>query len=224
MYESKATSTEKCLAYAFADHLNCVTLDCWPAQSTLAGLLGAKSVKTVQRAARGLASCGLVAITVRMDGKPGFRYAPTFLSSDKDKPVRKDGQPYPEVADTDGRESTSHIQSESSSTSSSVRWVGRDSQLCGSFNRHQRGAVEIAVAALLGPNGLDLLSRLAALDDGIIDRLCQAHAAGALGRRELAAARLAAEQLNSSSARPLASHSPSLAGRASDVSRRGAPR
>src|SRR4051812_449650 len=30
MYGSVATSTEKCFAYAVADHLNCVTLDAWP--------------------------------------------------------------------------------------------------------------------------------------------------------------------------------------------------
>src|SRR5437588_8825339 len=54
MYGTVATSTEKCFAYAVADHLNCVTLDAWPGQARLAQLLGFKSVKTIQRAAAAL--------------------------------------------------------------------------------------------------------------------------------------------------------------------------
>ena len=54
MYETTASSTEKCFAYAVVDHLNCVTLDCWPSQLRLAKLLDFKAEKTLQRAARGL--------------------------------------------------------------------------------------------------------------------------------------------------------------------------
>src|SRR5262245_5857641 len=54
MYESPATSTQKCLAYAVSDHLNCVTLDAWPGLIGLSRRLGFQHVKTLRRAARGL--------------------------------------------------------------------------------------------------------------------------------------------------------------------------
>ena len=41
---------------------------------------------------------------------------------------------------------------------------------------------------------MEVLARLAAIDDAIVDRLCRAWAKGVLGERDLAAARLAAEQ------------------------------
>src|SRR4029077_16909568 len=67
MYSSDASSTEKCLAYAVFDHLNCVTLDCWPAQRRLAELLGFESVKTIQRAAAGPEDKGR--LVLRGDGR-----------------------------------------------------------------------------------------------------------------------------------------------------------
>ena len=39
MYETDVSSTAKCLAYAVSDHLNCVSLDCWPSQARLGQLL-----------------------------------------------------------------------------------------------------------------------------------------------------------------------------------------
>src|SRR5260370_24043390 len=120
MYETRATSTEKCFAYLIADHLNCVTLDCWPAQSTVAILLGVESLKTVQRAARGLEAHGYITMKPRGAGSTGYRYAPTFLSEDMDKPVAKSGQSSPELVDTAVGESSSDIRLQSSSTSSSV--------------------------------------------------------------------------------------------------------
>jgi hypothetical protein len=51
------------------------------------------------------------------------------------------------------------------------------------------------LAAMLGKNGMSILGRLASYDDAIVDRLCRAHAERRLGERELAAARLAAEQM-----------------------------
>jgi hypothetical protein len=47
---------------------------------------------------------------------------------------------------------------------------------------------------MLGDGGIELLFKLGAIDDAIVERLCRAHAAGALGERELIAARLAAQQ------------------------------
>jgi hypothetical protein len=48
---------------------------------------------------------------------------------------------------------------------------------------------------MLGDEGIEVLARLGAIDDSIIERLCRSYAAGALGPRELIAARLAAEQV-----------------------------
>jgi hypothetical protein len=59
----------------------------------------------------------------------------------------------------------------------------------------ERGAIEIKISEMIGPNGLDVLTRLAAMDDAIVDRLCRAYAAGEVGERELVAARLAAQQM-----------------------------
>jgi hypothetical protein len=47
---------------------------------------------------------------------------------------------------------------------------------------------------MLGPDGMKVLEILNELDDRIVDRLCGAYVEGMLGERELAAARLAAEQ------------------------------
>ena len=105
MQDPSATSTQKCLAYAIADYLNCVTLDCWPAQPTLARILGHKSVKTVQRAARGLATLRLITLKHDASGKAGCRYAPVLWPEDMDKPVPKNGHRSPEIVDTNDRES-----------------------------------------------------------------------------------------------------------------------
>src|SRR5262245_20863316 len=87
MYESLATSTQRCFAYLVADHLNCVTLDCWVGQLRVARLLGWRSIKTVQRAAGSLARLELLALRRCGKGKTNLRYAPVFLPSDWDKPV-----------------------------------------------------------------------------------------------------------------------------------------
>ena len=61
--------------------------------------------------------------------------------------------------------------------------------------RRQRGSYEAELAKMLGNDGFGILERLSEHDDDIIERLCQAHADGKLGKRELAAARLAADQM-----------------------------
>jgi hypothetical protein len=63
-----------------------------------------------------------------------------------------------------------------------------------SFERQRRGAIEVKLAEMFGPHGLDVLARLSAIDDAIIERLCQACVDGVLSERDLAAARLAAKQ------------------------------
>jgi hypothetical protein len=194
MYQSLASSTEKCFAYAVADHLNCVTLDAWPSQTRVAQHLGFKCTKTVQRAAGGLAALDM--LVVRTCGQHYVRYAPVFLPCDEDKDtfVRPSGQIGPSRRDTDVHESLLLIHPKLSDPTGSSEGSKHTRRNRAPFRRSQRGAIEIKVAAMLGDEGMEILSRLGSIDDTIIDRLCRAHVAGALGERELLAARLAAKQ------------------------------
>lgn len=192
MYESSASSTQKCFAYAVAEHLNCVTLDCWPSQARLVALLGFQSAKTLQRAARGLERIGV--LVIKGGGRAGYRYEPVFLATDGDKIVSVSRQTSPDDPDKSVRESLLQIHS-----TSVPRAAATKETLFGSdqppYERRQRGAIELEIAKILGPNGFDILGRLSRLDDTIVERLCRAHALGALGDRELMAAKLAAEQV-----------------------------
>jgi hypothetical protein len=193
MYETSASSTGKCFAYSVADHLNCVTLDCWAGTPRLVLLLGCKCTKTPQRAARELQRLGV--LTIKHCGPGRYRYAPTFLAIDSDKIVRARGQTCPPTRDRNVDESLLSILPKSSS-STAVASKGSNGTPCAvsGYDRRQRGIIEISLASRLGPDGINILSRLAAIDDAIIDRMCRAHAAGMIGEPELAAARLAAEQ------------------------------
>ena len=201
MYDARLTSTEKCLAYLIADHLNCVTMDCWPAQPTIATLLGVMSLKTVQRAARGLQAHGYIALKPRAEGAAGYRYAPIFLSEDLDKRVRESGQSRPEAADTVGGESSSDIRCKSSPTSSSGIAQANSASSGLRYHPAERGKVELLLANWLGRDGINLLVCLSSIDDAIVERLCRAFVESSLTRRELDAARLAAEHYRSASVR-----------------------
>lgn len=189
MQHPSAKSTQKCLAYVIADYLNCVTLDCSPAQPTLARALGHKSIKTVQRAARGLAMLRLITLKHDATRRAGWRYAPVFCPEDMDKPVPKSGQRGPAIVDTNDRESFLNIHTKSCSTEEAAERSMRASSPRPLFNPKKRGAIEIKLAEMIGANGLDVLVRLASIDDAILERLCRAYAEGALGERDLAAAR-----------------------------------
>jgi hypothetical protein len=193
MYQSEATPFQKSLAYAIADHLNCVTLDCWPAQLTLCRLLGGVCTKTLQRASSGLAALGLITIS----RGAGIRYAPVFQLGDEDKPVQKGGQISPNVEDTDVRESFLEIHLTSDSTAAVPASGRRGSAEGRKYRRSERGKVEIELAKFLGSDGFEILARLSSINDAIVERLCRAFACGQLGDRELMAARLAAEQVRS---------------------------
>jgi hypothetical protein len=194
MYSPDATSTQKCLAYAIADHLNCVTLDCWPGQLRLTQLLGRKSSKTVQRSAGRLQE--MSAIMIRRIGKgDACRYAPVFLPGDEDENVLKKGHSCPELGDTDVHQSFLEIHLRSDSTAAEGRHSEKGRPKAPPFRRAQRGGLEIEVAKMLGPDGMRILGVLGELDDRIIDRLCGAYVECTLGEGELAAARLAAGQV-----------------------------
>ena len=186
MYDDQVTSSQKCLAYAISDHLNCVTLDCWPSQERLAKLLKFESTKTIQRTARGLASAGFIVIR-RSNGRAVYRYAPIFIPSDGDKLVPTGRRPSPLQADNLVRESLLVIQPRPVPTAAVAATTRPAMQ--------RRGTYELAIAEMLGSDGMEILSRLSMLDDAHVERLCQAHESGALGPRELAAARLAAQQI-----------------------------
>jgi hypothetical protein len=193
MYETTASSTAKCLAYAISDHLNCVTLDCWPGQLRLTQLLGRKSTKTPTRTARELEELGL--LTLKRDHRNRLRYAPVFVPVDQNNSDAAVANICPASADKNGGESflpnPSNL-SASKGESSEGRVCDRE---LSKYNPRQRGAIEIQIAALLGRDGMGILGRLGWYDDAIVDRLCRAYAEGTLGERELAAARLAGEQM-----------------------------
>lgn len=192
MYASSATSTQKVFAYAISDHLNCVTVDCWPAQKTLTRLLGRSSNKTAQRAARGLKALGFITIRSGTRERSGQRYAPVFHSDDWDNSGNGRGRNRAESADTDVPQSSLSIQLKSSSRA--FRKAKEGNGVRAPFKPAERGAIEIRLAGMLGPNGFEILGRLEEIDDAIVDRLCRALAEDQLGDRELSAARLAAEQ------------------------------
>lgn len=191
LYGSAASSTEKCLAYAVSDHLNCVTLDCWPSQARLAELLGFDCERTVQRAARGLAGLGF--LVIRRGARGVCRYAPVFLPGEDDIPDPKSGRKAPSPPDTAVRESflLTHLNQ---SCSMGRPTVGSRELIDSGYQPNQRGSFELEISRLLGDNGFEILSSLDAIDEHIVERLCRAHATGSLTHRELSAARLAAEQ------------------------------
>jgi hypothetical protein len=191
MYSGDVSSTEGCLAYAIFDHLNCVTLDSWPSQRKLAELLGFESVKTIQRAASGLEEKGFIRITAFRHNS--HRYAPHFLLVDEDKIVFKERHSW--VIDGDETVHESLLLTRlTPPTPTAAETTKQGYEAAVRNTRKHRGAYEIAVAEMLGPDGMEILHRLAKLDDIHVQRLCLAYGYGALGDRELAAARLAAEQ------------------------------
>jgi hypothetical protein len=194
MSDPNVSPTEKCFAYFVMDKLNCVTLDAWPSQSLLAQLLGRKSIKTVNRLASGLERRGYLGVS--RDTRGSCRYAPVFLPADEDKPVPTSRQNCPSVPDKNVEESFLGILVNQSYPSEGARRVSKyPMNPASSYDRRKRGSYEAEIAKLLGNDGFVILQRLSEHDDAIVERLCRACAENDLGRRELIAARLAADQL-----------------------------
>jgi hypothetical protein len=183
MYCASISPNQKCMAYAIADHLNCVTLDCWPSQQRLAGLLGNKCVKTVQRAAHALVRSGV--LSVKHVGRGSCRYSPIFVEGDWGNGVQTPRQERPATADKNVRQSFSDNLTQEP-------WAMHNATP--KYDVRQRGFWEMKLADKLGSNGFQLLHQLSAHDDQAVDRLCAALASGCLGPREIAAARLAIGQ------------------------------
>jgi hypothetical protein len=194
MSDPRVSPAEKCFAYFVMDKLNCVTLDAWPSQPLMAQLLGRKSIKTVNRLASSLERHGY--LRVSRDTRGSCRYAPVFLPVDEDKPVPTPRQNCPPVPDKNVEESLLGILVNQSCPSEGERRASKYPSSTGSnYDRRKRGTYEAEIARLLGNDGFVILQRLSEHDDAIVERLCRACADDDLGRRELIAARLAADQL-----------------------------
>jgi len=142
-------------------------------------LLGRRSNKTVRRSARGLKALELVNIRRGVREKSGCRYAPVLLPEDWDKFGNGSRQKRSTRSDTDVHQSSLSIQLESSSMASRKAKEGISTGT--PFNPATRGAIELKLAAMFAPNGLDVLGRLASIDDAIISRLCRAFVEGLIG-------------------------------------------
>jgi hypothetical protein len=202
IYSPSLPSTPKILAYAISDHLNCVTRDAWPSQKTLACLLGTKCEKTIQRCARQLREAGFIRLDANRPRRGNCRYAPVFIPSDWDKPVRAIGHSKPTGGDSNVRQSLLEIHLESSSTAGGAKRTAGP-QRDGRSNLAMRGSIEVRLATALGASGWEVLGRLQAFDPSVVNRLCDDFAEGLVHERELAAARLAAEQVTVGSFRQI---------------------
>jgi hypothetical protein len=102
---SAASPAQKVFAFFVFDHLNCVTLDAWPSQETVAKYMCC-STKTVRRAAEGLQALSLIQIRRARPLNYRPRYAPVFTPEDWDANVPADGQRRADEADNSVQEST----------------------------------------------------------------------------------------------------------------------
>jgi hypothetical protein len=197
MYETKASSTAKCFAYAVVEHLNCVTMDSWPAQERIARLLNRKCTKTARRAAKELERLGL--LIIKRDCPNRLRYAPIFTSEDddKDKIDAPPGDNRPNDPDKKDNESNlPNLHQESAPTGRASVKTDRTPGPPPEYDPRLRGSIELKIAAMLGENGMLVLQKLGEFDDRSVDRLCRAYAEGSsLTKRELSAAVLAVQQL-----------------------------
>jgi hypothetical protein len=192
MFDHGTSSSQKCFAYVVVDRLNCVTLDSWPSQKTIANEFG-WSVKTVHRVAIGLERRGYLHII--RNSSASYRYAPVFLPEDEDKSVGAARQSCPPSPDKNVEESLLGILTTESSPSGERNVREYRKTGASSYDSGKRGLYETAIARMLGKDGFDILERLSEHDDVIVERLCRAYSEGELAERELIAARLAADQL-----------------------------
>jgi hypothetical protein len=183
---------EKCLAYIIMDRLNCVTLDAWPGQRLMAQELG-KTVKTVHRVTLRFETRNYARVTRGALGS--CRYAPIFLPEDDDKAVPAPRQNCPSRPDKNVDESYLEILPNKSSPSLAGEVSKSSVAFSSRYKPRQRGLYESEIAKMLGNEGFGVLQRLSEFDDNIVVRLCRAYADGKLGRNEVIAARLAAEQM-----------------------------
>jgi Helix-turn-helix domain len=189
-YSQNVTSTACRVAYVIADHLNRATRDCWLAHATIARKLGV-SAKTVQRSIRSLKDQRLLSIRYAGAESRKQRFVPAFLEDEAQvNSVLDNGRACPGNGDVNVHQSFSGNLTRSDLAAGQRSSPGSATRV----RRNDRGRLEVEVARRLGGDGFEVLDRLAAIDDSIVCRLCEAHAQGALSAADLDAARLAARQ------------------------------
>jgi len=187
VYDLATGSSEKAFAYLVMDHLNCVSLDCWPGQKKIADKFG-WSTKTVHRVAFALERRGYLRIARSTHGS--YRYAPVFLPEDEDKSGGSLRQNCPPGSDKNVDQSFLGILTNQSTPRTRPQSISPPG-----YDPHQRGRFEAELAKRLGSQGFEILAKLSEHDDAIVERLCRACASGEVGERELSAAHLVAQQL-----------------------------
>src|SRR6266851_4145768 len=188
---SDIPAMQRVFAFVVSDHLNCVTLDAWPAQGTVATRLHC-CIKTVARAADGLEKLGLIVIERPRDRGLPQRYAPVFAPVDWVTPVHLSGQGSLEDLDKTVHQSSLDIHLKLSEPTARCRAI-QDLE-SRKYKPAERGRWEAEIAKKIGANGLEVLERLNEINEHIVERLCRALCDGELGDQELEAARLAVLQ------------------------------
>jgi hypothetical protein len=196
MRTSALAPSYRVVAYFLTDLLNWATMDCWMSHRFMAQLLSA-SDKTVQRALFAMEDIGAVSIWRLKGSSRPLRYAPVYLQAKtRDTTVGQSGHECSEQLDNAVHESFLSTQSISAlSAAEAVKLSPAQNmhvQPHLSFKLAQRGKLEVEVARLIG--GYDLLSRLAAVNEEIVNRLCEAQHRGIFEDRLIKATSLAAKQ------------------------------
>ncbi len=187
------TPRSKCIAHTVASFLNCVTLDSWPSQITIAESVGICSRKTIQRSFNELETHGFVSVRRFRSLALQNRSSVIFSSVDTDNRGRQSGRSRPAVADESVPQSSIVIPSTSSLTPPTNKSTVTVS---GNFEHYTRAIMELKLVELLGGDGYDVLGKLSLLDDRIVERLCRSCFFNKITDLELEAARLAARHVN----------------------------
>jgi hypothetical protein len=189
---SELVHSYRVIAYFLVDALNWATMDCWLSHETLAQRSGVSS-KTVQRSVVEMEKKKVLAVYRQPGSRHPLRYAPVYLP---DIAVHRGGHQWPELPDIDVHQSFLDTQSRSflAAARSDAADKGRGANhKLPSFKLTERGRFEAQLADRIG--GLDVLSRLAAVHDDIITRLCEALYSNNLGDNQIRSLKLASKQV-----------------------------
>jgi hypothetical protein len=199
MYSGRLKAMACRVAYVIADRVNKVTGDCWLAHTTIARKLGV-STKTIQRSLRTLERTGFIVIRYADANPRKQRFVPSFiLGSDDGKDeggpsTGHNGSPTPDSGVHQSFYKNLH-RSDLPGEAPNGRTDSAGQRPTNNFKQSNRGQLEVEIAKRLGPDGFDVLSQLAKVDDRIVLRLCEAQANNRLTTADLYAARLAARQI-----------------------------
>lgn len=173
MYDTALLSTDCRVAFVLMDFQNRATRDSWLAQQTIARKIGT-SVKTVQRSVSRLEKKGFLKIQrFGREGKSN-RYALELPYDDdcQDADVSSQRHGWPSASDSGVSQSYSNNLQISSLAGRRTKYVGR----IGS----DRGRFELEIAARIGSEGIEILNRLAEIDDRHVAAVCEQQRNGTL--------------------------------------------